>query len=85
MMDIKSLRLKALPTVLKHYGRNPKNKTIICLNPAHNDDKPSMQVNLDTGRVFCHGCGWLGDSIDLVTIIGNLDWNQGVAKVASLC
>jgi len=42
-----------------------------CLNPHHNDSKPSFSINTDTGFAFCYTCGyklekgfWLDKEID---------------------
>jgi len=29
-----------------------------CLNPNHNDKKPSFSINIETGKAFCFTCGY---------------------------
>jgi len=31
--------------------------------PFHDDHKPSLRVNLETGRARCMSCGWSGDMV----------------------
>lgn len=35
-----------------------------CLNPAHEDSKPSMSIVKNSVRVYCHGCAATGDIFD---------------------
>ena len=37
-----------------------------CPLPGHDDSSPSMQLNLDTNRYRCYGCGAHGDVIQWV-------------------
>ncbi len=36
--------------------------TVKC--PFHDDQKPSLSINLDTGQFYCHGCGKNGDIVN---------------------
>ena len=35
-------------------------KSIKCFNPAHDDGKPSMSVNVAKDNYYCHACGFKG-------------------------
>ena len=39
-------------------------KNFKCINPAHEDSKPSMSIVKDSVRVYCHGCAATGDIFD---------------------
>lgn len=56
-----------LPKYLIDNGINIK-KNFRCLNPNHNDQKPSMTYYSDTQTVYCHGCGAQYDIFDLFAL-----------------
>lgn len=41
-------------------------KPFKCLNPAHQDNNPSMSFDPKTNRVKCFACSWSGDIFDLI-------------------
>lgn len=47
----------------------------------HEDNNPSMSVNVDTQYVNCFSCQWAGDSFDLIMHVEACDFN-GAKKVA---
>jgi DNA primase len=63
-------RIKQLLIPSKYYFQNgkqdaPRNgaewATIKC--PFHEDNSPSLRINLKSGGFFCHGCGAKGGDI----------------------
>ncbi len=47
-------------------------KNFKCINPAHEDKKPSMSLIKPEGvRVFCHSCCFSGDIFDVCSILDN--------------
>src|SRR5690606_19409863 len=56
-----------LQEVLAHYGCHaPHDGKYLCL--VHDEDNPSMNVQLDRGLWFCHSCGKGGDAYTLIMI-----------------
>ena len=53
-----------------------KNGMINCINPAHQDDKPSMSIS--RGFANCFACGWHGNVIDFVMTKYNIDFVKAV-------
>jgi len=57
-----------LAKVLYHYGLIPEARSIetkiVC--PFHNDENPSMVINLERGSYYCFGCGASGDAFHFV-------------------
>ena len=39
--------------------------------PFHEDDKPSLQVNVEKDFFYCYGCGAKGDAIEFIRRIEN--------------
>lgn len=60
-----------LAKVLITYGMIPDvsslSQKIIC--PFHDDERPSMLVNLEQGRWYCFGCGLSGDAKHFVKLM----------------
>jgi len=53
-----------------------RNGMINCINPAHQDDKPSMSIS--RGFANCFACGWHGNVIDFVMTKYNIDFVKAV-------
>lgn len=41
-----------------------------CIAPSHDDEHPSMSVDLDAGIYKCHACGVSGGALDAVVLVG---------------
>lgn len=56
---------KELAKVIYFYGFSELNETkIVC--PFHDDINPSMQLDYETGKWYCYGCGLAGDALSFV-------------------
>ena len=56
-----------------------------CVSPGHRDSEPSMTVYGDDNHVFCHGCRFHGDVIDLTTMYFGLEsFPDAVRKLAEV-
>jgi len=65
---------------LRPSGRN--RWTCRCVSPAHQDSEPSMTVYGD-GHVYCFGCHYYGDVIDLTALhFGLTSFPDAVRKLA---
>lgn len=55
---------------------------IICFNPKHNDKKPSLSINLETGLWHCFGCSMSGNIYQLAKLLGKtLNLSKGGDKM----
>ena len=65
---MKEIPAVALEIVLKQDGIELKGqgaeRETRCWNPNHDDDRPSMRVNVQKGAFFCHGCKISGNVIN---------------------
>ncbi len=48
---------------------NASDHTIICVNPAHKDTKPSLKWFPESNTYYCFGCGIRGDVFNLIGIV----------------
>jgi len=68
---------------LRPSGRN--RWTCRCVSPAHRDSEPSMTVYGADNHVFCHGCRYYGDVIDLAALhFGLTSLADAVRKLAEV-
>lgn len=70
---------EALAQYLEQTGR-PLNKPFHCLNPDHNDNKPSMSYDKKRQKVHCFSCNADYDTFDLIGIDYNLTGNDVFKK-----
>lgn len=77
------------PAILAHYGitlppRSQKSVKVPCL--FHDDDHPSLSINLAKQVFHCFGCGAEGDVIEFVRLAEHLegDPRRAAARVAEL-
>lgn len=71
-----------LQEVLEHYGcYAPHDGKYICL--VHDEDNPSMNVQLGKGLWFCHSCGQGGSSWDMIMKREGVDFSGARTIAAS--
>ncbi|MCL1603904.1 toprim domain-containing protein [Succinatimonas hippei] len=56
----------------------------LCLNPAHQDEHPSMSYNTAADNVHCFACGATYDIFDLIALENHLDVRTDFAKIYDL-
>lgn len=49
--------------------------------PFHQDDNPSLSVNIDTGLWCCHACGEKGNGIQFLAKIKNLSFKEAAREI----
>jgi len=49
--------------------------------PFHDDADPSLSLNGETGRYYCHGCGKKGDGLHFYAKINSLDTRRDFARI----
>ena len=73
-----------LVQLFKEYGMEPKkqgkNYKVIC--PFHEDEEPSLSINVEKNLWQCFGCGTGGDAIKLVQDIEKVGFVEAVGKLA---
>jgi hypothetical protein len=58
-----------IPATFKAEGfawRGPGPWVELGLCPFHDDHRPSLRGNLETGRIRCMSCGWTGDLVAFI-------------------
>lgn len=71
--------------IIAYYGgevREGKSASIRC--PMHNDTRRSAVVNTYDNLVFCHTCGKGGNAANLVCILENLEFNDGLKRAVEI-
>jgi len=53
-----------------YYPAGVDNVKVACLNPNHNDTKPSMYIHKETGVFHCFGCGIRGNLLSILALNG---------------
>ena len=72
--------LGQIEDVLDRHGVHRRGKMVRCIAPDHDDKTPSASIfeGVRGERLYCHGCGWTGDSIDVAEILGErIEWPRG--------
>ena len=52
--------------------------------PMHNEKTPSCDVYKDTNRVFCHGCNYSADNIQLYMDLNKVDFQTACGYLSKL-
>jgi DNA primase len=72
-----------LARVLLYYSLIPDNNKseykVVC--PFHDDENPSMKVNLNEGSYYCFGCEASGDCLTFIEHLNNMDSFEAVKKL----
>lgn len=82
--DIQKVRAVAtLSDVISPYAQLRRaGRSQVGLCPFHSERTPSFNVNDDTGRYMCFGCGAKGDVFNFVQAMEHLDFIGAVEKLA---
>ena len=86
-IDAQDLKNAVSPSI--YYGaeltdlkKRKKEGTACC--PFHDDNKPSLSVNLETGVFYCHACGETGpDIIDFCQKKYSLNFQNALNQIAN--
>lgn len=69
---------------LRHYGADVQDhrveQVVVCVNPDHDETRPSMTVNKVKGLFSCKACGFAGDAY---TLIQKLEGTDSFAETLS--
>lgn len=72
--------------VLYYYGLIGENSStkvkVTC--PFHEDDRPSMLVDLESGRFYCFGCQVKGDEIDFIQQVEKCTRLEALQKLSHI-
>ena len=58
---------------------SPAQQKVIC--PFHGDTDPSLSINLETGKFFCHGCDKKGDIYEWVMHWEHISFKEAKRKI----
>lgn len=64
--------------VIRRYSNNEINPKGWCLCFAHKEKTPSMKISQSKNKCYCFGCGYKGDSVDVVKTLLNVDTQQAI-------
>ena len=78
--DIKNIIKKNLGIYLEETGRNTGG-LFTCLNPAHEDNHPSMSYDPKRNIVKCFSCNTIYDIISLYALDNNLDEKKDFRRI----
>jgi len=86
-LQYNDIRPKIFIPVLRDLGVDTTKRAIRCLNPSHEDKKPSLYLNYSVGRGQCKSgnCEWWGDGIDLIQLVKNVSKDEAHAIVKQIC
>ena len=59
---------------ITHVAAGQDNVAVRCLNPNHNDTRPSMNIHIHNGAYHCMSCGFKGHILQLVK--NKFEFNQ---------
>ena len=71
--------------IVSHYGgevREGKDAPVRCV--MHNDSRRSAAINTYTNLYFCHTCGKGGNAANIVCIIENMEFNDGLKRAIEI-
>jgi len=57
-------------------------REVLVLCPFHDDRKPSLAINIETGKWYCHACGFGGDPLEFLERRENLDFKEALKALA---
>lgn len=91
-MDAEELKRRVhLPKLVRALGVpfGPDGKAK-CLNPAHDDQSPSMgffprgKPPVGCWQMMCKSCGYLGDAFDALELLRGLPWGEAMVELWNL-
>lgn len=92
-VDFKYIRTHpnvSFETVAAHYGlslekggADPEQKKTLC--PFHDDQKPSLNINLEKRNFHCFACGAKGNVLDFVALIQQIEIRPAAIALAEIC
>ena len=71
--------------IVSHYGgevREGKSASVRCC--LHSDSRRSAVINTYDNLYFCHTCGKGGNAANLVCILENLEFNDGLKRAVEI-
>lgn len=51
-----------------------------CVNPGHEDKKPSMKWKERDDHVFCFSCNWTADVFEIIRVLDKVDFRESVVR-----
>jgi DNA primase len=74
-----------IAAIIRHYGgqvKEGRSASVKCL--MHNDSRASASINTYDNLYFCFTCGKGGNAANIVCILENLEFNDGLKRAIEI-
>ena len=81
-LDAKAVSIAA---IISHYGGEVRERRAVAVRCAfHSDSRRSGVINTVENLYFCHTCGKGGNAVNIVCILENLEFKDGLKRAVEI-
>ena len=81
-LDAKAVSIAA---IISHYGGEVREGRAVAVRCAlHSDSRRSAVINTVENLYFCHTCGKGGNAVNIVCILENLEFKDGLKRAVEI-
>ena len=81
-LDAKAVSIAA---IISHYGGEVREGSAVAVRCAlHSDSRRSAVINTVENLYFCHTCGKGGNAVNIVCILENLEFKDGLKRAVEI-
>ena len=81
-LDAKAVSISA---IISHYGGEVREGRAVSVRCAlHSDSRRSAVINTVENLYFCHTCGKGGNAVNIVCILENLEFKDGLKRAVEI-
>ena len=81
-LDAKAVSISA---IISHYGGEVREGRAVAVRCAlHSDSRISAVINTVENLYFCHTCGKGGNAVNIVCILENLEFKDGLKRAVEI-
>ena len=81
-LDAKAVSISA---IISHYGGEVREgRAVAVLCALHSDSRRSAVINTVENLYFCHTCGKGGNAVNIVCILENLEFKDGLKRAVEI-
>lgn len=81
-LDAKAVSISA---IISHYGGEVREGRAVAVRCAlHSDSRRSAVINTVENLYFCHTCGKGGNAVNIVCILENLEFKDGLKRAVEI-
>ena len=81
-LDAKAVSISA---IISHYGGEVREGRAVAVRCAlHSDSRRSAVINTVENLYFCHTCGNGGNAVNIVCILENLEFKDGLKRAVEI-